>query len=163
MTRQILSFDQTSNAFIGLIGTRSLTSAKNIVKMGAVEFTCWSLDLPPRPNSFVDNLTDLYYENSNFLWIALGLTLFFLIIIIVCSCYLHKSLMMVEQLKHQKDIMVLDPEAAPNSGKESPSKARDADNTSGALNRKRSNGQKAMGNQEDDFVDEDFGDQMMDY
>ena len=114
MTRQNLFFDQENNAFIGLIGSRSLTSAKNIVKMGAIEFTCWSLDIPVKANSLGDNLADLYYENSNFLWIGLGLALLVITVIIVCSCYLHKSLMMIKTLKHQKEIMVLDPEATPN-------------------------------------------------
>ena len=81
--------------------------------MGAIEFTCWNLDVPVKANSLADNLADLYYENSNFMWIGLGLTLLVLTVIIVCSCYLHKSLMLIKTLQHQKEIMVLDPEATP--------------------------------------------------
>lgn len=201
MTRQKLFFSQEDNAFIGLVGSRSLTGSKSIVKLGAIEFTCWSLDIPMESNSLSDNLADLYYDNSNFLWIGLGLTLIVLTIIIVCSCYLHKSLMLIKQLQHRKALMVLDPEAMPSgedtekpgskAGQGSPSKTRDADNTSGQLRRKgtgkamdsrgnattstqaknRKNQRRDSNNSLDhgmkeDFGDDDFGqdeDQMMDY
>ena len=88
---------------MGFTGVSSFASSKPIVKLGAIQFSCWE-SMEETDKTLNDNLEEFYDEYDAIVWLVIVGIVLVVVGCILCACYLQQSVSKIRRMEFDKEI-----------------------------------------------------------
>ena len=88
---------------MGFTGVSSFSSSKPIVKIGAIQFSCWE-SIEETDKTLNDNLDEFYDEYEAIVWVVIVGIVLVVVGCILCACYLQQSIARIRRMEFDKEI-----------------------------------------------------------
>lgn len=88
---------------MGFTGVSSFSSSKPIVKIGAIQFSCWE-SIEETDKTLNDNLEEFYDEYEAIVWVVIVGIVLVVVGCILCACYLQQSIARIRRMEFDKTI-----------------------------------------------------------
>ena len=88
---------------MGFTGVSSFSSSKPIVKIGAIQFSCW-VSIEETDKTLNDNLDEFYDEYEAIVWVVIVGIVLVVVGCILCACYLQQSIARIRRMEFDKEI-----------------------------------------------------------
>ena len=88
---------------MGFTGVTSFSSSKPIVKIGAIQFSCWE-SIEETDKTLNDNLEEFYDEYEAIVWVVIVGIVLVVVGCILCACYLQQSIARIRRMEFDREI-----------------------------------------------------------
>ena len=88
---------------MGFTGVSSFSSSKPIVKIGAIQFSCWE-SIEETDKTLNDNLDEFYDEYEAIVWVVIVGIVLVVVGCILCACYLQQSIARIRRMEFDREI-----------------------------------------------------------